>query len=421
MRILIVDASTETQAACAKRFEGFTKSDRETLDLKVRLVSEREFLARLPETDVLIFGAGISSQAVSLARQARIEAPWIQIVMFVGDKEYGGGAFRSAHSVGVRKVFPDSAGSLDLLQELVAINADFRKEGRTYEGRIVVVMHAKGGVGATSVAAALGEVCSGYARRTMMWDLDVETKDLSRALAASGPEAKIVSGWVNGSRDINRETFRDALIPIGDAVSILTPPDRFAESMDLVCHADGMEIAQRILELSKVLFDVVIIDTGGRMGPAVGGLLRSADTVLLVIDDSELGLTAVDLLLTSVKVLMGGGTDRLRFLINPSSQKTVNLNQISADLEAVHNLSETVWSLPVLPFDPKASSWAGSGNTIYSSGNKVLKQTFEEIARRLLLLEQNDSKDEHSQVDDSGERLGWLQKFFKRRADGVGR
>lgn len=420
MRVLIVDNSTETQAACAKRIEGFAKSDKEMLDLKVRLVNDREFLARLSEADVVIFGAGISDQAVSLARQARAEAPWIQIVMFVGDKEYGGGAFRSAHSVGVRKVFPDSAGSLDLLQELVAINADFRKEGRTYEGRIVVVLHAKGGVGATSVAAALGEVCSGYARRTMMWDLDVETKDLSRALAASGPEAKIVSGWVNGSRDINRETFRDALIPIAGDVSILTPPDRFAESMDLVCHADGMEIAQRIVELSKVLFDVVIIDTAGRMGPAVGGLLRSADTVLLVTDDSELGLTAVDLLLTSAKVLMGG-TDRLRFLINPSSEKPVDFKQISADLEAVHNLSELAWSLPVLPFDPKASTWPGSGSTLYSSGNKGLKQAFDEIARRLMLVEQRGAQDDDSHLEDSGETLGWLQRFFRRRSDSVGR
>ena len=114
--------------------------------------------------------------------------------MFVSDREYGGGAFRSAHSVGVRKVFPDSASSLDLLQELVGIHADFRKDGRTFEGRVVVIVHAKGGVGATSIAAALGEVCSDAQRRTLLWDLDVETKDLSRALAASGPEAKIVSG-----------------------------------------------------------------------------------------------------------------------------------------------------------------------------------------------------------------------------------
>jgi MinD-like ATPase involved in chromosome partitioning or flagellar assembly len=421
MRVLIVDNTTESQALCAKRIEGFSKADKEMLDLKVRLVNERDFIERLSEADVLIFGSHVSDQAVSLARQARMEAPWIQIVMFVGDREYGGGAFRSAHSVGVRKVFPESAGALDLLQELVAIHADFRKEGRTYEGRIVVVMHAKGGVGATSIAAALGEVCGGRSRRTMLWDLDVETKDLSRALSASGPESKIISGWVNGSRDINRETFRDALIPLDGDVSILTPPDRFAESMDLVCHADGMEISHRIVELAKVLFDVIIVDSGGRMGPALGGILRSADVVLMVTDDSELGLTAVDLLLASVKPLIGG-TERLRFLVNPSSERPIELRQISSNFDAVHTLNPEAWVLPVLSREPKVSAWPGTGNTLYSLGSKELRSVFGEIAEKLGLVERGDESQSTKNADggrgeSSNSPFGWVSRLFRRRSE----
>jgi cellulose biosynthesis protein BcsQ len=416
MRILVVDNTTETQALCARRFEAFSKSDREMLDLKVRLVNEKEFVSRLSEAEVLLIGSGLSGESVSIARRARTEAPWIQIVMFVSDKEYGGGAFRSAHSVGVRKVFPESATSLDLLQELVAIHADFRKAGRTYEGRVVVILHAKGGVGATSVAAALGEVCSNHKCRALLWDLDVETKDLSRSLAASGPEAKIISGWVNGSRDITRESFRDALIPIASDVSVLTSPDRFAESMDLVCHADGMEIAQRIVELAKVLFDTIIIDTAGRMGPAVGGILRSADTVLLISDESELSLTATDLLLASVKPLIGD-TDRVRFLIRASSNKPVNFKQISDDLDAVHELAESAWSLPAIPYDPRVSAWPGSGNTPFSMGNKELSGVFDQIARSLALIGKaartEASGVNDSDIDELSEQRGWFQRLFR--------
>ncbi|MFO0417019.1 MAG: CpaE family protein [Pseudomonadota bacterium] len=412
MRLLIVDNSTETQAFCAKRIEAFSKSDKEALDLKVRLVNERDYIDRLAEAEVLVIGSGLANEAVTIARKARIEAPWIQIIMFVSEKEYGAGAFRSAQSGGVRKVFPDNASSLDLLQELVAIHSDFRKDGRTFEGRIVAIVHAKGGVGATSVAAALGEVCSSSQRRTLLWDLDVETKDLSRALAAAGPEAKIVSGWVNGSRDITRETLRDALIPIASDVSVLTAPDRFAESMDLVCHADGMEIAQRIIELTKVLFDTVIIDTAGRMGPAVGGLLRNADVVLIVSDETELGITATDLLLSSIKPLIGG-MERVRFLIRASSDQPVNVKQLAADFEGVYELSEQAWALPVIPFDQKVASWAGSGNTLYSAGNKEIRGIFSDVATSLGLLEGISEtavdEDERSPRDD---RRGWLQRIF---------
>ena len=67
----------------------------------------------------------------------------------------------------------------------------------------------------------------------------------------NGTEAKVISSWVNGSRDISRESLCDALIPISQEVSVLMPPDSMAEAMDLVCHTDGMTICQRILDLAQ--------------------------------------------------------------------------------------------------------------------------------------------------------------------------
>jgi cellulose biosynthesis protein BcsQ len=336
--------------------------------------------------------------------------------MFVSDEAYGGGAFRAAHSVGVRKVFPDNASPLDFLQELVAIHAEFRKEGRTREGRVVAVTHAKGGVGATSVAAALAEVCSVYSRHTMLWDMDVETRDLSRSLTVNGVEAKVVSSWVNGSREISRDSLKDALIPISSDVSVLMPPDRMAESMDLVCHTDGMGIVQRIVELSRVMFDVIIVDTGGRMGPATGGLLRVADVVLIVIDDTILGLTAVDLYLTFVKTLVGG-TDRIVFLVNPYSGALLGVPQIAAELEPAHHLGEAPWRLPPVPNDPKAALWPGSGRTLYSMGQKSTRIVLERIARELGIIEIGGSPDlmlpqGGGGGGDAQQQGGWVKRFL---------
>lgn len=418
MKLLIVDASTEAQAFCAKRIESFNQSDMEMLDLKVKLVNERDFLDRVAEADVLVLGSGLSERGTAMARQAISAVPWIHIVMFVTDEAYGGGAFRAAHSAGVRKVFPDSASPLDFLQELVAIHAEFRREGRTREGRIVAVTHAKGGVGATSIAAALTEVCSVYHRRTMLWDLDVETRDLSRSLTVNGVEAKVVSAWVNGSRDITRESLTDALIPISSDVSVLMPPDRMAESMDLVCHTDGMTIAQRILELSRVMFDVIIVDTAGRMGPATGSILRAADVVLIVIDDTILGLTAVDLYLTFVKTLVGG-TDRIVFLVNPYSGALLGVPHIAAELEPAHNLGENPWRLPPVPNDPKAALWPGSGRTLYSMGQKSTRVVLEKIARELGLIDSAEAAGSTPPGGASGAGGGGIMgKIFGRKSSG---
>ena len=423
MKLLIVDVSTETQAFCAKRIESFNRSDMEMLDLKVKLVAERDFAERVPEADVLVVGSGMGERGVALARQAHSIAPWVQIILFVADGIYGGSAFRAAHSVGVRKVFPDSSSPLDFLQELVAIHGEFRKEGRTHEGKVVVVLHAKGGVGATSITAALAEVCSVYNRRAMLWDLDVETRDLSRSLTVNGAEAKVVSAWVNGQRDITRESLRDALIPISSDVSVLMPPDKFAESMDLVCHADGMAIAQRIMELSRALFDVVLIDTGGRMGPATGALIRGADTVLIVIDDTILGLTAVDLYLTFLKTLLGS-SERIMFLVNPYSGAPMGIEQIAAELEPAHRLGDGPWRLPAIPNDPKAALWPGSGRTLYSMGQKSTRQVLERVAREIGLLGGSEPKSTglkpvSAEAPSGTGYTGWFQKLFNKKQEGA--
>jgi MinD-like ATPase involved in chromosome partitioning or flagellar assembly len=421
VKLLILDITTEAQAFCAKRIDSFNDSDREMLDLKVKLVGERDFQERLGEADVLVLGSGLGERAVTIARQASAQTPWLHIIMFVTDEAYGGGAFRAAHSAGVRIVFPDSASPLDFLQDLVAIHAEFRREGRMREGKVVVVTHAKGGVGATSITAALAEVCNGYHRRTMLWDLDVETRDLSRSLTVNGAEARVVSAWVNGSREISRESLKEALISISSDVSVLMPPDRMAESMDLVCHTDSMGLAQRILELSRVAFDVVLVDTGGRMGPAAGTLLRLADVVMIVIDDTILGLTAVDLYLAFVKSLVGG-SERIVFVVNPYSGALLGVQQIAAELEPAHHLGEFPWRLPPVPNDAKGALWPGSGRTLYSMGQKSTRQVLERIAREIGLIDdksliQTDNPRPSGATRASG---SWLGKFFGRGGAGKG-
>jgi cellulose biosynthesis protein BcsQ len=419
MKLLIVDNTTESQAYCAKRIEAFSQSDMEMLDLKVKLVSEREYVDRVTEADVLVLGSGLEDRAIAIARHSMSLAPWLHMVMFVTDEAYGGGAFRAAHSVGVRKVFPDSAGPLDFLQELVAIHAEFRKEGRAREGRVITIAHAKGGVGATSIAAALAEVCSVYGKRAMLWDLDVETRDLSRSLTVNGSEAQVVSAWVNGSREISRESLKEALIPISSEVSVLMPPDKMAESMDLVCHTDGMMMAQRVVEIARVLFDVVIVDTGGRIGPAAGAIIRNSDVVVVVIDDTVLGLTAVDLYLSFIKTLVGG-VDRIVFLVNPySGGPLMGVPQIAAELEPAHHLGEQAWRLPPIPHDPKGALWPGSGRTLYSMGQRATRLALEKVAREIGILDVaqpgEDGQAEEMQVQGLAAGVGWFQRVLGRK------
>lgn len=405
MRLLIVDKTAEGQAICARRIEAFSQSDVEMLDLRVKLVLDKDYASQIREADVLLLGSGLGEDGPPIARAANAQMPWLHTIMYVTEEAYSGGAFRTAHAAGVRKVLPDSASPLDLLQELVAIYSEFRKEGRIREGRIVFVTHAKGGTGATSLCAALAEVCSVHRRRTLLWDLDVETRDLCRSLTVNGAEAKVVSSWINGSREISRDSICDALIPVSQDVSVLMPPDSMAEAMDLVCHTDGMTLCTRVLELARVMHDVILIDSGGRMGPATGALMRASDEVLIVIDDTVLGLTALDLYLSYVKALVVD-TDRISFVVNGYSGSLLAVPQIEAELEPVHGLGPRPWRLPPVPVDPKASLWPGSGRTLYSMGQKSTRATLEEVAAELGLIQRGE------RTEDRGKSSSWWERLL---------
>ncbi|MDD2941449.1 MAG: AAA family ATPase [bacterium] len=412
MKLLIVDNTAEGQSRCARRIESFHQSDVEMLDLRVKLVLGKDLLQSLDEADVLVLGSGLGEEGATLARNALNRMPWLHVIMYVSEVAYSGGAFRSAHAAGVRKVLPDNASPLDLLQELVAIFQEFRREGRVREGRVVCVAHAKGGTGATSICAALAEVCSVHRRRSMLWDLDVETRDLCRALTVTGPTAKVVSSWVNGTREINRDSLQDALIPVSQDVSVLMPPDSMAEAMDLVCHTDGIEICQNILDIARVVHDVILIDTGGRIGPATGALMRAADEVVVVIDDTILGLTALDLFLSYAKALVLG-PERLSFVVNGYTGEMLALSQIEAELEPAHHLGEKPWSLPQVPLDPKAVLWPGSGRTLYSIGQRSTRAALEGIARQLQLIPDSGA----SAYSDDVQRSSWWEKLRSRKAE----
>jgi len=383
MKILIVDSSTEGQTRYAEKINSLSDGDLETYDIEIMLASDKEYEERLTDTDVLILGSGLGEAASSIAVKSQSVAPWVQIIMYVSGTAYSAGAFRMAHSLGARKVISDAASPMDLLQELVSIRVDHCRQGRTQEAKIVVVTSAKGGTGVTSVASALGEIASANDRRVLLWDLDVETRDLCRALSVWGDNAVKVSSWVNGSSELTRSSLRDTVVPLSPSADILVPPHGMAESLDLICHTDGVAIVERVLELARVMYDTIIIDSGGIAGPAVGALMRLADTLLLVVGDSSLSVSGVDAYLGYLTKNITGSR-RIKFLC---SRTGYSIRDIRTELDPQNIFGEEAWDLPSLPRDVAATKWPGSGKTFYSLAERGTRSALEQISEKLGLIE----------------------------------
>jgi len=383
MRILVIESTTAAQAATARKLESIDKIDKDTLDLSIGLADEDSAFERLATCDVLIIGSSLGHVAGRIARRAKDSAPGLEILLLVSSREYAAGAFRSALSCGVRKVFSEDAPSLDLVQELLSVHEEFRSVGRIRQSRVIAVVQAKGGLGASSTCAALASVCGCHGQSTMLWDLDIETRDLCRALTVDGNHSATMTNLVQGEIEISRETLRQALMRVSDRVSVLPPPHSVAACIDLVGRVDSLELVQAILTTARLTHDTIIVDVGGRMGPAAAAIIRHADAVVVAVDDSLLGLSAAKFFLPTLQSIIRS-PEAMFFLCSGIS---ISKSELAEHLEVSTTVGSEAWSLPIMPFDSAASTWPGSGKTLYELGKRQTRVALEEIATRIALVE----------------------------------
>jgi MinD-like ATPase involved in chromosome partitioning or flagellar assembly len=383
MRVLIVEKTSNEQAATASRLESIDRLDKDILDLSLNLTDEANVFDRVKACDVVLVGASLGEQSAALVEQIKSAAPEVEILVILSRDCYRGGGFRAALSHGARKVLREDAPTLDLVQELMSIHEVFRAEGRVRQGRVIAVVQAKGGVGATSTCAALAEVCATHGRRALLWDLDIETRDLCRAAVVQGNQSVVVSEMITGERELSRDNLRQAVIPISQYTAVLPPPDNIAACLDFVGNVEAIDIAGAMVALTRHTYDTVIVDLGSRFSPAAGAIMQAADSVVVMVDDSILGLSAVRFFAPILQSVVRNPSS-LFFLCSGIS---IPKEELARHVQEQGGGTACSWSLPVIPFDPAASKWPGSGKTLYSLGRRQTRKVFEELAYSLKIVD----------------------------------
>ena len=386
MKLLIIEKNVERQGDYTRRIKSFDRRDIEMFDLQVSLATELDATDQIVGMDVVILGAGLGEATLNLARKLHTLNPKARMIWFAGESMYSAGFFRQAYAVGIQKVLPTSASNLDLLQELVAILDALRREGSVHEGSLVCFIQAKGGSGSTTLCAALASACESKGKNSLLWDFDVDTADLSRSLSVGAVQSGVFGNWLDGTSELTRESVKLAASAVSDYISVLPPPrESMAESFDLVCHTQGLTLSNRIAELSKATFDAILVDTAGRLGPATGSLISVADHVVLVIDDTVMGLTGLNMFVNFIKPLIQE-KNSLVFLVNGTSRASLAIKEVRDSLESIHRFGADAWRLPPIPLDHAGTGWAGSGDTLFTLGSRETRAAFETIAKELGLV-----------------------------------
>ncbi|KJS29825.1 MAG: hypothetical protein VR64_18595 [Desulfatitalea sp. BRH_c12] len=249
-------------------------------------------------------------------------------------------------------------------------------------GRIISVGGSKGGVGTTTVAVNLAVACAESDSKPSVALLDMNT------LFGEIPLFLEISPkfhWGEITKNISRldESFlMNVLTPHASGVHVLPSPAYLNGH-----HSPTPDIMQRLLDLMRRVFDVVIIDAGQSMSDASLKGLQLSDMVLLISILSLPCLSNTSKLLRSYIDLGYVKRERIKVVLNRYMKKS----EISlSDAEA--GISQPVfWTIPN---DYKASMEAiNSGKPLSQlAPRSEIARSFAQMAEKLMPSRETESK-----------------------------
>jgi len=195
-------------------------------------------------------------------------------------------------------------------------------------GKVIGVVSLKGGVGKTSVVAALGAAIAGFGKKVLLVDANFSAPNLGLHLDLIDPEVSLQDVL---SRKAN----------INQAIYKLNDFDVIPSSIVYRSEINVLKLKDKI-NLLKKRYDVILIDSSPSLNEETLAVILAADELLVVTtpDYPTLGMT-----MKSVKVARQRGTMISGLIINKVYNKNFELS-----LDDIERTAE-VPVMAVIPHD----------------------------------------------------------------------
>ena len=180
---------------------------------------------------------------------------------------------------GVREILPSPPSPAALEAAVARLGARMGSGRSASTGQVVAFVAAKGGSGATFLAANIASQLS-QARSVLLVDLSLQSGDALSFLTDARPSASIA----DVARDIRRldaSLLASSATRITPGLSVLAAPDDMAHAMDV-----RPEHIDAILAVAAAQYDFVVLDVPRAIDPVVTRALDRADRVYVVMQSS---------------------------------------------------------------------------------------------------------------------------------------
>jgi pilus assembly protein CpaE len=275
-----------------------------------------------------------------------------------------------AMRVGVQDFLAKPVDPFSLKEILLRFTEDIDARDRSSLDRLIVVMGAKGGVGATTVAVNVGVQLSTFARKRVAL-LDFANPLGNVHLLLDLHPKFTVRDAVDNIDRLDSHFFAGLLTHHKTKLEILggiTQPEEWQS-----IHIPSLE---RVVNVAQNTFDMVLLDMGSQFSSEWSSILRMARMILIV---AEANVPALWTLERRLLALKGFGVDpeRARVIINRWHK---------GDEDVLRGIQKDI-NRPVfasLPNDFRMASTAVNlGTPLQENHNNILSSRYRQIAAQL--------------------------------------
>ncbi|MEK9721546.1 MAG: AAA family ATPase, partial [Quisquiliibacterium sp.] len=222
-----------------------------------------------------------------------------------------------AMRVGVRDVIiPDSE---DVMATAIGrhvarsqVQIDTRRKKK---GRLIAMMPAKGGSGATFLAANLAYVLSTKGNRVALIDMNLQFGDTMLYLTEKHPAANIATLARDAER-LDQSLLESSMVRVSDNLWVLGSPESPEESVVV-----SAGFVNQILRLAGEHFDFIVLDVGRILEAVTVHALDDAEAIFLVMQATLPGLYDTRRLVTVLNSL-GYGRDKISVVVNRAEKNS---------------------------------------------------------------------------------------------------
>lgn len=218
---------------------------------------------------------------------------------------------RMAMRVGARDYFSFPMPEYDLRNSLNRIAEGLRADAGLHNAKLTAVINAKGGSGASTIAATLAHsLVARIGQRAALLDLDFQFGHLS-SLFDLPPEGGLVDAIVR-SESMDAMALEGHMLKHKSGLHILGDT-----SQQLIVPGDIEEgQLKKLIAVVQSGYDHVVADLPRQIDPVAGVVLESADTILLVVQQSIAHVQDARQMVRYLNTYLGIPPNRMKLVVN---------------------------------------------------------------------------------------------------------